>query len=49
MYRVQHLLADRRVRVAAALLAALLAVVAALLLGMDPAEAAEAARRHRAF
>jgi hypothetical protein len=41
MHRVQHLLADRRARVAIALLA----VVAALLLGMDPAEA----HRHRAF
>jgi hypothetical protein len=41
MYQVHYLLTDKRVRVAAVLLA----VVAALLVGMDPAEAA----RHRAF
>jgi hypothetical protein len=42
MYQVHYLLTDKRVQVAAALVAA----VAALLLGMDPAEALG---RHHAF
>ena len=41
MYRVHYLLTDKRVRVAAAVVA----VVAALLVGMEPAEAG----RHRAW